>query len=47
MARWSRLGLVAAVAVGLALVPACGKKDSGKPKIAVVTNCTDPFWDLA
>ena len=46
MARWSRLGLVAAVAVGLALIPACGKKDSGKPKIAVVTNCTDPFWDL-
>jgi ribose transport system substrate-binding protein len=48
MARWSRLGLVAAVAVGLAFIPACGKKDTaGKPKIAVVTNCTDPFWDLA
>lgn len=47
MTRWSRLGLVAAVATGLAFVPACGKKESGKPKIAVVTNCTDPFWDLA
>lgn len=47
MARWSRLGLVAAVAAGLALVPACGKKDgAGKPKIGVVTNCVDPFWDL-
>jgi ribose transport system substrate-binding protein len=35
------------VAVGLAFVPACGKSsDASKPKIAVVTNCTDPFWDL-
>ncbi|HEX4610640.1 MAG TPA: substrate-binding domain-containing protein [Urbifossiella sp.] len=46
MARWSRLGSVAAVAIGLAFIPACGK-NSGKLKIAVVTNCTDPFWDLA
>jgi ribose transport system substrate-binding protein len=48
MARWSRLGLVAAVAAGLALIPACGKKDgAGKPRVGVITNCTDPFWDLA
>src|SRR3954464_11336930 len=45
MSRWVRLVLVAAVAAGVASLPACGKK-SDKPKIAVVTNCTDPFWDL-
>jgi ribose transport system substrate-binding protein len=32
--------------VVLACVPACGKKETGKIKIGVVTNCTDPFWDL-
>ncbi len=37
---------VAAAAAVLALIPACGNRTSGKPKIAVVTNCTDPFWDL-
>lgn len=49
MARWSRLGLIAAVALGLGFIPACGKsgETSAKPKVAVVTNCTDPFWDLA
>lgn len=47
MARWSRLVLVAAVAGGLALVPACGKKDtSSRPKVGIITNCVDPFWDL-
>jgi len=46
MARWVRLGLVAVVAAGLAALPACGGKPSGKIKIAIVTNCTDPFWDL-
>lgn len=48
MKRWSRLGLVAAVAAGLAVVPACGKKDTAgaKPKVGVITNCVDPFWDL-
>ena len=46
MARWARLGLVAFVAAGLAILPACGGNNSGKIKIAVVTNCTDPFWDL-
>jgi ribose transport system substrate-binding protein len=48
MVRWSRLGLVAAVAAGLAVIPACGKKDAAgaKPKVGVITNCVDPFWDL-
>lgn len=46
MFRFARVGLVAAVAAVLAFIPACGSKNSGKPKIAVVTNCTDPFWDL-
>ena len=45
MSRWVRLVLVGAVAAGVASLPACGKK-SDKPKVAVVTNCTDPFWDL-
>jgi ribose transport system substrate-binding protein len=30
----------------LACVPACGKKDSGKIKIGVVTNCTADFWRI-
>jgi ribose transport system substrate-binding protein len=30
----------------LACLPACSSKKSDKLKIAVVTNCTDPFWDL-
>lgn len=35
------------IAAGLAAVPACGNKAGGnKPKIAIVTNCADPFWDL-
>src|SRR5437899_11678256 len=37
---------VLAVAAGLAVIPACGNRSSGKPRIAIVTNCTDPFWDL-
>lgn len=40
--------LVALVAV-VACVPACGKKggdSSSEITIGVVTNCTDPFWDL-
>ena len=45
MTRWVRLALVPAVAVVLACLPACGGK-TNKLKIAVVTNCTDPFWDL-
>lgn len=45
MSRCVRIGLVAAVAVALAVLPACGKK-SGKVKIGVVTNCTAEFWDI-
>ena len=51
-----RVLFAAAVAAGLAGLSACGTKDGGhgtggagggaRPKIAVVTNCTDPFWDL-
>ncbi|MFM8273694.1 MAG: substrate-binding domain-containing protein [Gemmata sp.] len=45
-----RLSVVAALAVVLACVPACGKKDNGstggKPKIGVVTNCTAEFWSI-
>lgn len=43
-----RAAVLAALAAVVACVPACGKKDSGagKIKIGVVTNCTDPFWDL-
>jgi ribose transport system substrate-binding protein len=40
------VSLVAVVALGLACLPACNRGGSGKPKIAIVTNCTDPFWDL-
>lgn len=40
------MSVVAGLAAVFACVPACGKKDSGKIKIGVVTNCTDPFWDL-
>lgn len=43
----ARITMVALVAGLVALVPACGNKSGGdKPRIAVVTNCTDPFWDL-
>jgi ribose transport system substrate-binding protein len=37
--------MVAVVAALIAFVPACSKK-SGRITIGVVTNCTDPFWDL-
>lgn len=40
-----RLTGIVAVATVLACLPACSKK-SDKIKIGVVTNCTDPFWDL-
>lgn len=45
MSRTVRFVLVASVAIVLGCLPACGNK-SGKMKIGVVTNCTDPFWDL-
>ncbi|QJX00653.1 substrate-binding domain-containing protein [Frigoriglobus tundricola] len=41
-----RVSVLVGLAAVLACVPACGKKDTGKIKIGVVTNCTDPFWDL-
>lgn len=44
------------ILVAVAAIPACNKAGSGaaasggtggaKPKVAVITNCTDPFWDL-
>lgn len=48
MSALLRVSVVAGLAAVLACVPACGKKDGGseKIKIGVVTNCTDPFWDL-
>ncbi|HJZ54786.1 MAG TPA: substrate-binding domain-containing protein, partial [Gemmataceae bacterium] len=46
VSRFLRLALVAAVGVGVACLPACNRGGSTKPKIAIVTNCTDPFWDL-
>lgn len=46
-----RVFCVLSIAAGLAAVPACsGNRGSGggggRPKVAVVTNCTDPFWDI-
>jgi ribose transport system substrate-binding protein len=39
--------VIAALGAVLACLPACGRKqDSGKPRIAIVTNCADPFWDI-
>ena len=46
MSRSLRLSFAVAIAGLLAAVPACGSKNTGKLRIAVVTNCTDPFWDL-
>src|SRR3954470_14649975 len=46
MSRWVRLGLVAAVAAGLAGLPACGSRKAEKPRVAVVTNCTAEFWSI-
>lgn len=45
MSRFLRVAVVATVALGLASLPACNRGQS-KTKIAVVTNCVDPFWDL-
>ncbi len=41
-----RVSVVMSLAALLACVPACGKKDSGKIKIGVVTNCTAEFWSI-
>jgi ribose transport system substrate-binding protein len=43
--RFLHASLIVAVAAGLACLPACNKR-SDKIKVGVVTNCTDPFWDL-
>jgi ribose transport system substrate-binding protein len=48
MRAWVRLVGIVGAAVILASLPACGggTSVSGKHRIAIVTNCTDPFWDL-
>lgn len=49
MVQVVRSFVVLVVAAILACVPACsrgGNSNSGKPKVAVVTNGTDPFWDI-
>ncbi len=47
MVRPLRMVALVAFASLLAALPACsGKGNSGKPKVAVVTNCTDPFWTI-
>jgi ribose transport system substrate-binding protein len=38
--------VVAALAGGLAAVPACNKPASGKVTVGVVTNCTAEFWSI-
>ena len=42
-----RVSVIVALAAVLACVPACGKKETGKIKIGVVTNCTANFWSIA
>lgn len=51
MWTWARVLPLVAAAVAVVAVPACNKSGpggsaGGKPKVAVVTNCTDPFWDI-
>ena len=46
MSRLLRIAVVVVLAGVLACVPACGGKKPGRITIGVVTNCTDPFWDL-
>jgi ribose transport system substrate-binding protein len=48
MRRWFLRSALCLIGAGLlAVVPACsGGGASGKPKVAIVTNCVDPFWDL-
>jgi ribose transport system substrate-binding protein len=37
---------VAGLAAVLACVPACGKKEDGRIKVGIVTNCTADFWSI-
>ncbi len=42
-----RLLFLSVAAIVCASLPACSRGGgTGQPKIAIVTNCTDPFWDL-
>jgi len=41
-----RVSVVVGLAAVLACVPACGKKETGKIKVGVVTNCTADFWSI-
>ncbi len=45
MSRLLRLSAFFTFAILLACLPACNRS-SGKPKIAVVTNCTADFWSI-
>jgi ribose transport system substrate-binding protein len=47
VSRILRLSVIAALAAIVACVPACSKKETGKIKIGVVTNCTADFWRIA
>jgi ribose transport system substrate-binding protein len=46
VSRILRLSVIAALAAVVACVPACSKKDTGKIKIGIVTNCTAEFWSI-
>jgi ribose transport system substrate-binding protein len=41
-----RAVVLVSLAAVLACVPACGKKDTGRIKIGIVTNCTADFWSI-
>jgi len=45
--RLMRVSALVALSSLLAALPACSNRaGSGKDKVAVVTNCTDPFWTI-
>ena len=51
MWTWARALPLVAAAVAVAAVPACNRSGTaggsgGKPKVAVVTNCTAEFWSI-
>ena len=47
MTRLMRVSALVALSSLLAGLPACSNRaGSGKDKVAVVTNCTDPFWTI-